>query len=56
MKIQNNMKKYLLFVMAVIMMASCNQPQTIKINVDLANADGKTIYLQNAFEFCFPIG
>ena len=47
MKNQNNMKKYLLFVMAVIMMASCNQPQTIKINVDLANADGKTIYLQN---------
>ena len=41
------MKKCLLFVMAVIVMASCNQPQTIKINVDLANADGKTIYLQN---------
>ena len=29
------------------MMASCNQQQTFNINVDLANTEGKTVYLQN---------
>ena len=41
------MKKHLLFFTAVLIMASCNQQQTFKINVDLANTEGKTVYLQN---------
>ena len=45
---RNIMKKALLFAAAVVMLAACNQQQTFKINVNLANADGQTIYLQKA--------
>ena len=42
------MKKYLLLLMAVILMASCNHQETFKININLANADGETVYLQKS--------
>ena len=40
--------KTLLFAAAVLMMAACSSPKEpqFKINVNLANADGKTVYLQ----------
>ena len=41
------MKKNLFYLVAAVMMASCNPQQTFKINVDLANTEGKTVYLQN---------
>lgn len=44
------MKKQLLYVIAIIMMAACTthkEPQ-FKISVNLANADDKTVYLQKA--------
>ena len=41
------MKKHLLYFVAVMMMASCNQQPTYKISVDLANTEGMTVYLQN---------
>ena len=34
--------------MAVTFLAACNKQQTFKINVNLANADGQTVYLQKA--------
>ncbi len=40
------MKKIVLYLAVVIMMASCNQQPTYKISVDLANTEGKTVYLQ----------
>ena len=47
--LSNMMKKQvLLFVAALLMLASCNQQQTFNINVNLANADGQTVYLQKA--------
>ena len=46
----NVMKTKTLFIAAaVLMMAACTskpETQTFKINVDMANADGKTVYLQ----------
>ena len=45
---QNNMKKAFLLAAAIVMLAACNQQPTFKINVNLANADGKTVYLQQA--------
>ena len=42
------MKKLLLFISTVLLLSSCNKQQTFKINVNLANADGQTIYLQKA--------
>ena len=42
------MKKLLLFFFAVVVMASCNRQPMFKINVDLANADNKTVYLQKS--------
>ena len=45
------MKKYGLYLVAALMLAACNrQPavETFNINVDLANADGQTLYLQKA--------
>lgn len=45
------MKKFFLPFAAVLMLAACNrQPavETFNINVDLANADGQTLYLQKA--------
>ena len=41
------MKKLFLFLTAALMLASCNKQQTFKIHVDLANTEGKTVYLQN---------
>ena len=43
-----NMKRHLLYLLAVIVMASCNQQPTFKINVNLANADNEPVYLQKA--------
>ena len=44
------MKKRILFVAAIsIIMAACNQKpktETFTINVDIANTEGQTIYLQ----------
>ena len=40
-------KQILLFAMALLTMASCNQQPTFNINVDLANTEGKTVYLQS---------
>ena len=42
------MKKLILLTMAVTLLAACNKQQTFKINVNLANADGQTVYLQKA--------
>ena len=42
------MKKLILLTMAVTFLAACNKQQTFKINVNLANADGQTVYLQKA--------
>lgn len=45
------MKKYLLPLAAVLVLAACNQQpavDTFPIHVDLANADGQTLYLQKA--------
>ena len=46
----DNMKKQLLFLTAVIMMTACtsNKEPQFKINVNLANADDETIYLQKS--------
>ena len=41
-------KQMLLFMAALLTLASCNQQQTFNINVNLANADGQTVYLQKA--------
>ena len=41
-------KQVLLFVAAILTLASCNQQQNFNINVNLANADGQTVYLQKA--------
>lgn len=41
-------KQVLLFLAALLMMASCNQQKTFNINVNLANADGQTVYLQKS--------
>lgn len=41
--------KTLLIAAAALMMTACTskpETQTFKINVDMANADGKTVYLQ----------
>ena len=44
------MKKYLTFVAAALLLAACTskteQAETFKINVNLANADNQTLYLQ----------
>ena len=42
------MKKLLLFITSVLLFSACNQQETFKINVNLANADGQTVYLQKA--------
>ena len=42
------MKKLLLCAVAVLMLAACNRQATFKINVNLANADVQTVYLQKA--------
>ena len=42
------MKKLLFFAVAVMTLTACNRQQTFKINVNLANADGQTVYLQKA--------
>ena len=41
------MKKLILILASVFIVASCNQQQTFKIHIDLANTEGKTVYLQN---------
>ena len=41
-------KQMLLFMAALLTLASCNQQQTFNINVNLANADGQTVYLQKS--------
>ena len=41
------MKKLFLSLTAVLMLVSCNKQQTFTIHVDLANTEGKTVYLQN---------
>ena len=46
MKKLNIMKKYLLFIAAFLVLTACNKQQTFKINVNLANAEGQTVYLQ----------
>ena len=40
------MKKHILFWAVVMMLAACNRQPTYHINVNLANADGQTVYLQ----------
>lgn len=40
------MKKAFFFAAVVLIMASCNQQSTFKINVNLANTEGKKVYLQ----------
>jgi len=42
------MKKHLLLFAAVLLMASCNHQPTFNINLNLANADGQTVYLQKS--------
>ena len=43
------MKKQILYLLAVVMMAACTEKEPqFKINVDLANADGETVYLQKS--------
>lgn len=42
------MKKHLLFIVATLLLVACNQQPSYKINLNLANADGKTVYLQKA--------
>ena len=42
------MKKAFLFAAALVFLAACNQQPTFNINVNLANADGETIYLLKA--------
>lgn len=42
------MKKLLFLIVAVVVLAACNHQQTLKINVNMANADGQTVYLQKA--------
>ena len=39
-------KQIILIAVALLAMASCNKQQTFKINVNLANADQQTVYLQ----------
>lgn len=40
-------KQVLFFLIALLITASCNQQQTFNINLDLANTEGKTVYLQS---------
>lgn len=42
------MKKLLLYFVAVLLLSACNKQQTFKININLANADGQTVYLQKS--------
>ena len=42
------MKKLLLYLVAVLLLSACNKQQTFKININLANADGQTVYLQKS--------
>ena len=41
------MKNLFLVLAATLVLASCNQPNTFTIHVDLANTEGKTVFLQN---------
>lgn len=42
------MKKHLIFAVALLMLVACNKQQTFNVNIHLANADGKAVYLQKA--------
>ena len=42
------MKKYLFCAVALLLLVACNKQQTFQVKVNLANADGKTVYLQKA--------
>lgn len=42
------MKKLLIIASTILLLSACNKQQTFKININLANADGQTIYFQKA--------